>query len=223
VHHTTAPRIEINRYHGVKVTADRLQLPSADGALTKVDLNSWEEVDEVIAYYGRTAFTSGNGDGPQLHALPLKELSSEGPGRDLTPILYKFRGSQDVKGSCALSVDQLLDYTRLLFRQNMVPAQITEILSTSPVLLLGYGFFDPDFRLIYHGLLRSALELRRDPVYSVQVPPERVQNDPYRKMELQLWDRVKEAALRLGITTLDSSSEDFLEALLGSLSRVQTA
>jgi hypothetical protein len=212
IQHTSAARIEVNRYQNVSRLADGgIHVP---GSRT-IGQDNWDELDDVIANHNRRVIddtSSGAGGVDMLHTLPLKELC----GND--PVLYKFRGSQDVRGSCALSVDQYMNYTRRLLRQNAVPAQLNEILNNSPILLLGYSFFDPDFRLIYQGLLRTALELRQDPVYSIQLPPDREREDPYRRMELQLWDKVREATLRdLRITTLESSSEEFLQLLVSSL------
>lgn len=138
----------------------------------------------------------------------MKEICGDGP------ILYKFRGSQDIRGSSALSVDQYMRYMRGLLRQVLVPSQISEILNSTPLLLLGYGYFDPDFRLIYHGLLRQALDLRQDPVYSVQLPPELESEDPYRRLEFNLWDRMKANALGdLRISTVEARCDEFIQSL----------
>jgi hypothetical protein len=211
VQHTSMSRIEVNQYRNVSLTdKSSIQLPTPLGART-VRLNDWDDLDEAIANHGRSVAgdISGGTGVNALHTLPIKDLSGD------DPILYKFRGSQDVRGSCALSVDQYLTYTRRLLIQSFIPAQITEILNSSPILLLGYGFFDSDFRLIYHGLLRGAVEIRQDPIYSIQLTPDEERHDSYRKMELLLWDKVKEWALRdLKITTVESPSEGFLQLLI---------
>jgi hypothetical protein len=215
VQHTSTARIEVNQYQNVTRLADGSMRVPTKGGVRKIGQDNWDELDDVIANHNRSVVGDASSDAGSvgiLHMLPVRELC----GND--PILYKFRGSQDIRGSCALSVDQYMNFTRRLLRENFVPAQLSEILNSSPILLLGYGFFDPDFRLIYQGLLRTALELRQDPVYSVQLPPDQEREDPYRRMELQLWDKVREATLRdLRITTLESSSEQFLQLLIDKL------
>jgi hypothetical protein len=216
VQNTAACKIEVNRYDKVSRSAERT-ISLGDIA---VDADNWDELDDAIANYGRSSVAGSEGESPgtgALHKLPIKELCGD------DPILYKFRGSQDVRGSCALSVDQYLRYLRGLLRQVLVPAQITEILNSTPLLLFGYGYFDPEFRLVYHGLLRQTLELGLEPVYSVQLPPDRQSQDAYRRMELDLWERMKDSALReLKINTLEAASEEILEALLETL-RTQPA
>lgn len=218
VQYTSAARIQMNQYRAVTVLPNRsIQLASNDRTLT-ARWENWDEVDDIIANYGKTMYGDMPGENPlPLHSLPLKELSGDGP------VLYKFRGSQDVPRSCALSVDQYLNYTGRLFRGNCVPAQVTEILNTTPIVLFGYGYFDPDFRLIYHNLIRRTVELRQDPVYSVQVPPDLEQHDSYRQMELRLWDRVKNALRDLGVTTLECSGEEFLRMLIERLRQPRVA
>jgi hypothetical protein len=167
VQHTATPRIEVNQYRGILLTdKNAIQFPTPQGTRV-VQPDNLEDLDEVIAHHGRSVVgdTGDEASSPGLQALPVKELGGD------DPILFKFRGSQDVRGSCALSVDQYLNYTRRLVRSNCIPAQITEILSNSSILVLGYGFFDPEFRLLCHGLLRLAADIRQDPIYAVQPPP----------------------------------------------------
>jgi hypothetical protein len=217
VQHTSSAKIEVNRYRNVvRVSDSKIQISSPEGAQT-IALDRWDDLDTVIANNERTVVgdaSLGGGRSTALNSLPVKELCGD------DPILYKFRGSTDVRGSCALSVEQYLNYTRSLLQHGFVPAQLSEILSNSPVLLFGYGYFDPDFRLVFHGLLHTAVELRRDTVYSVQLPPDQEPEDSLRKMEVRLWDKVKQVALRdLKIHTLESSCEEFLQLLISSVGR----
>ncbi len=218
VQHTSSAKIEVNQYRNVMRLSDaKIQIASGTAGVQTIALDRWDELDSVIANHERTVVgdaSLGGGRSIALNSLPIKELCGD------DPILYKFRGSQDVRGSCALSVEQYLNYTRSLLQQGFVPAQLSEILSNSPVLLFGYGYFDPDFRLIFHGLLHTAVELRRDSVYSVQLPPDQEPEDSLRKMEVRLWDKVKQVALRdLKIHTLESSCEEFLQLLVNSVGR----
>jgi len=169
------------------------------------------ELDDLISTheYSRIEDRPGAGFSEKinpLHTLSLQELTG--------PILYKLRGSQDVPDSCAISTDQYFEFTRRALSQNFIPAQISEIIANSPMLLLGYGFLDPDFRLTYHVLLQKPSELPMDLRYAVQLPPEREMDDLYRQMELSIWDNVKTAAFRMGIATIEEQGEIFLERLL---------
>lgn len=213
VQHKSARRIDINEFGNVQLTTDnKVEVRSKDGQVKIVGRDQLDELDEVIATFGKRSIVEeserGAGGQSSLHALSLQDYTE--------PILYKFLGSQDIPNSCAISTEHYFEFARRVLRQNCIPAQITEIIGNSPTLFLGHSFLDPDFRLAYFTLLRKSLELATDLRYAVQLPPERYVGDIYRQMELKsrIWERVKEAGLRIGITTVEEHPTIFLQQLL---------
>jgi len=143
-----------------------------------------------------------------LASLSLKELA--------TPILYKVRGSVDVPDSCAVSTEQYLEFC-LNMASYFVPTQIGAIVQQTPAVFLGYSYLDPDFRLVYYTFLRALTEMRKDDrkLYSVQLSPDREPGDNYRRMEIPIWEDLKESGPRRAkITTIESEPESFVERFI---------
>jgi hypothetical protein len=213
VQHRSARRIDINEYRDVRLIDDVVEVRPDRGAPLQAGVDVAEELDEVISFCGSRTIKEESSDGGGENSSPLHELSLQ----DLTePILYKFLGSQDLPNSCAISVEHYFEFARRTLRRNCIPAQISEIIASSPILFLGYGFLDPDFRLLYFTLLRKPLEVQTDFRYALQLPPERYEGNAYRQMEFKtkIWERIKEGALRkLGITTLEEQDDVFLGKL----------
>jgi hypothetical protein len=213
VQHRSARRIDINEYRDVRLVDDVVEVRSERGGALQAGVDVPEELDDVISSCGRRTINEASNDGggensSLLHELSLQELTE--------PILYKFLGSQDIPNSCAITAEHYFEFARRTLRRNCIPAQISEIIANSPILFLGYGFLDPDFRLMYFTLLRKPLEVQTDLRYALQLPPERYERNAYRQMEFKtrIWERIKEGALRkLGITTLEEQEDVFLAKL----------
>ena len=132
------------------------------------------------------------------------------------PILYKLRGSQDISGSCALTRLQLLAQARAVIAEHLIPAELQKIAGNTPIVFLGTGLLDPDFQYISHTVLHSAWSSDH-PKYLVQMAPEMEKGDGYRQMEAGLWDKIKQVAMRRNLTTVEDSSERFLQSLIDAI------
>jgi len=131
------------------------------------------------------------------------------------PYLYKFNGSSDVPDSCTLSSEQSHDFAWRFHKWGGAPRQVTEIIASSPILFLGCGILDPDFRLAYHTLLREQLEIPpKKTHYAVVSRPDRNSRDPYRRLESMIWQRVKTvSALNYRVKVIEEQCGVFLERL----------
>jgi hypothetical protein len=210
VQHRSLERLHINEYKDVSLLADNYTLTApAGGGAQRVNLHNFDDLDNFIANHNaRTielAPRESAIDAPNpLHTLPLQEFTS--------PILYKFRGSLDIPDSCILSTDQYFAFLRRVSRQHLIPAQISEILANSPLLFLGYGFPDPDFRLTYHVLLQKAVEIRSYEKFGLAEVPTELRNN------LNFWRRFKQSRMReTGIVMLDVRPDVFLRQLAARL------
>lgn len=213
VQHGSVPRINLNKYRGVSVLRDgySLQLPSSSRSPRQVSRNDLDELDSLIQSHGADTIELGSAeDRNPLHSLAIQNLQA--------PILYKFCGSQDIKDSCVISTDQYFAFARQLFKQNLIPAQISNILSNTHILFLGYRFLDPDFRIACHVLLRQALEFRNYERYALQMPPDLEGDYVWRELAAKLWSKIKlERVKQTGIMTLEEREDSFLEKLLASV------
>jgi hypothetical protein len=221
VQHRSARQLDINEYRDVRLVDDLVEVKPERGEALQAGVDVSEELDDVISSCGRRTINEGTNDtggdnSSVLHELSLQELTE--------PILYKFLGSQDIPNSCSISVEHYFEFARRTLRRNCIPAQISEIIANSPILFLGYGFLDPDFRLMYFTLLRKPLEVQTDLRYALQLPPERYEGNAYRQMEFKtrIWDRIKDGAQRkLGITTLEEQEDVFLGKLRRAIQQNQ--
>jgi SIR2-like domain/TIR domain len=209
VQHRSGKSIDVNEYREVRVDHDTVQLDSGAGPV-KARLDCVEELDKIIGTCGKRCVDIGEptvGSTNALDSLALQGCTG--------PILYKFLGSYDVPRSCTLSAEQHFEFAQ---RQNCIPAQITEIIANSPVLFLGHGFLDPDFRLASYTLLKKSSEIGTEPRYAVQLPPDRHPGDIYRQMESRIWAQIKECgSQQFRITTLELEGDLFLERLTSKL------
>jgi hypothetical protein len=211
VQHCTANQITINEYSDVRLDNDgAIIFPSSAGHAQTVEADDNEALDEFIAEYGKRSVTLehtrfvGDSNNP-LDSLPVQQLTS--------PILYKLLGSSDVPKSCAISTNQYYELARRAQRRNCIPAQIREIITNSAALLIGHAFMDPDFRITYN-LLLSKDERVASTRYALQLPPNQYRDDVYRRMEVRIWEQIKEAGSALyGIRTLEERGDVFLAKL----------
>jgi TIR domain len=141
-------------------------------------------------------------------------LSPESVAGDalVEPILYKLRGSQDIEGSCALSRPQFLAQARSVISEHLIPSELQKIASNTPLVFLGTGLLDPDFQYISYTMLFDAWKSDK-PKYMVQLAPAQDQNDPYRRMETGIWNKIKETAMQIRLTAVEDSSASFLRRL----------
>jgi hypothetical protein len=226
VQHRSAQRITVNEYRGVQPGADGRSVllpppdPSHGAAAQRVALDDYVALDEFIAGYGRQVFDQPTGEDRNESRKPLDQL----PVQEFTgPILYKHLGSQDVRDSCAITVDHFFTFARQSLRRVCVPAKLSDAIDNTAALFLGYGFLDSDYRITYYTLLYKSFTGRAGVRYAVQLPPERFLTDAFRKMESGLWDRIKNAELqRSGITTVEEESDVFLERLIEKFREVLT-
>ena len=216
------PRIEATDYGGLgRLDDGRVVLrasPAIDAPiLAEADSSNLRSLDSILQKVPPRTVTLDAGASSQtnnqnaLESLSLKDFRE--------PILYKLRGSLDVPESCAISSEQYLEFC-LNIAGRFVPTQIGTIVQHTPAVFLGFGFLDPDFRLVYYTFLRALTELRKEDrmLYSVQLPPSDEPDDNYRKMELPIWEDLKDSGPRKAkITTLEESIERFLERLSESV------
>lgn len=199
VQHRTAHRIEVNEYQQVELTTKgeiRISHQSYKASLVPAD--DTEALDREITGFARRLFDRSKDPG---YDLPLNELKG--------PILYKFQGSQDVENSCAISADQHLQLSRKL-----LPSRVTGHITGGPVMVLGHGIFDPDFRLVCNMLLPDWEQANR---YAA-LPSPALEGDDDRRIEAKLWDSIKIWTVKqFGIEIVERSSEELLRRLISRL------
>jgi hypothetical protein len=203
VQHRSGKKIDVNEYRGVQlIDRDSVKLAWENGGTVEVRLDRAAKLDEIIVGCGKRCVDIGE---------PTVGSTSLSLEKCTAPILYKFLGSYDVPSSCTLSAEQHFEFA---LRRNCIPAQITEFITNSPVLFLGHGILDPDFRLASYTLLKKSLEIYTLPRYAIQLPPDRHPEDVYRRMESCIWEQIKECGSQLfRITTLELEGDRFLERL----------
>jgi hypothetical protein len=191
---------------------------TAGGARLKVGSDDLGGLDDAIRAAPRSVLPLEGSPDANRNLLSAFQASA-----DTQVIVYKFRGSVDIRPSCAISTNQYLDVSRSVLRGNLIPNQIVSLIANSPLLLLGYHFLDPDFRFIYYTWLRDAFKPKDRPRYGLQLPPADAAADPYRWIESGVWDDLKQTFEKeLGITTIEGPPLEFLDALLG-VARQMTA
>ena len=196
VQHRSKSKLVLNRYSGIQFEGSDI---IAEGSRTR--LNNVQELDDFIRSYGTKTV-----------------VADEVRDADLTePILYKFRGSQDIQDSCTISSAHLFSYASSLLASHGVPDFLTSILQDTYVIFLGYGFLDPDFRLIYYTLIQKACANPEYKKYQVQLAPEQEQTDRFRRVESGMWPKIIEAVRRQQIEIVEESGARFLERLNGKL------
>src|SRR5579864_8450935 len=211
VQHRLLRRLEVNQY---KVSAEGEQLFVGEtGQRERIRGDDLDDLDYLIRVTGRRGIDLAPEPGPVALEGATSLLSVDESSWSHSPcILYKYYGSQDVPNSCAISIDQHLELIRRAAWRGTIPEAITEIVSNSPLLFMGYSFLDPGFRLIRHTLLRNRLpELY--PGFALSMLPLPDDADFERRIETTLWDRIKDALKTKGIRTIECHPAAFLERL----------
>lgn len=211
-------KILINVYESVILQGSGLIVQTGEDQ-RKVRRDDVDGLCEIITSLGSETLTLrsagktvAEGSQNPLRTLPLEQYKPQ-------VFLYKFHGSEDVGNSCAISIDQHLRLIKAVLAKNVVPLKITELLSSGPVLVFGYGLLDPPFRVLLHTLpIEMVSELgdgaRR---YLLQLPPQEDDPDGFRRLEQRLWPKIKEQAGRYGLELLERRGDHFLDALSRAL------
>lgn len=211
VQYRAEPRIDINRYDQVALSADGKVLIAGRA----VALHDTDELDYQIYEYGQDSVRLDPAEVGQSVANPLESLTIFNLG---SPILYKFHGSQDIPNSIAISADQCFEFAWRLLKQDCVPNQITEIIGNSVLIVLGSSVLDSDFRLTYHTLLRGPLSMKRSMRLAVVSRQDVDQRDYTYRMNEQKWGAIREMALKnYGIKIIDCRAADFLARVTARL------
>jgi TIR domain/SIR2-like domain len=219
---TLGPRVSAADVEPSQVMALQAQLASGT-VVVAVDPRDLRSVNAVLADMQGTAVVPDGVSSDRannqnsLESLSLQELQS--------PIVYKLRGSQDVAESCALSTEQYLDFLRMA--DHFVPTQIRTAVAQAPGVFLGFGFLDPDFRLLYYTFQESLVHRREShPLYAAQVPPGLEPDDNYRCMELEIWEDLKENGprkARIITLELEDGGEEFIRRLIHRITPQESA
>jgi hypothetical protein len=227
VQHHDEPRLTVCEYRGFQRLASCIVAPFGAAGSVEIPLHDTVRLEALIANWSsRTigsrpyrvseglpdtdstpgTLESGGNQNPAA-ALPLRGLTS--------PILYKLSGSQDVEGSCGLSTDQHALFLRRL-ASAFVPTQIRRVVNQSALVFLGYGYLEPDFRLVYETFEGELVTRRVDyPMYWVQTPPPSPPRDSSGLVESCMWDDLKDAGPRKAkMTMIEEDPERFLVTLL---------
>lgn len=212
VHFRPRRRLLVNQYRNVSIS-DRglLRADAGDDGSVTVDVNSSDELDEFIRAHEEQIFDTGD---VASDAQPGTALSF---GKLQQPIVYKLLGSHDVSSSCAISADQFYDLAWQVSRFNSIPAKIGEIIGNSPVVFLGCGILDSDFRITYYTVLKNAFLMKSHKRYALWASSGCDPRDVAHKMSGASWESFRRAALAsYGIELLDESILRFLMLLGGA-------
>jgi hypothetical protein len=230
VQHHGEPKLTINQYRPQKVAGRIVVAPPTDrpedlpaSKLYHEDPSDPAWIRRAIGLCGlqtltlapaaaeakaaEAAATGGLGGLNALQALKVSTLQQ--------PVIYKLRGSADLKASCVLATEQYLELLIHLTQFHLLPDEIRKRVRGNPTLFIGYSFLDPDFRLTFY-LFRDELRHidRLAPRYLLQRSPAAESDDLYRRMERNLWSQIKESGRdQTTISTLEVGPEDFLRSL----------
>ena len=205
VQHRSGTQVTINEYRDVALAGRSIRINDREGKKFTIAADHTDGLDEAIAACGFRNIHSVEGDVQPIPGLKLSDAS------DL--VLYKYHGSYDVEDSCALSTEDYLNLAVTPF----VPEAITEIIGNSPTLFLLCGILDADVRHVYHTLLRRAYTEGGKRLVRVAVvrPPTDPEVDSYRRMEIRMWARAKNAVRdQMGIKVVEGDTAKFLNRFL---------
>lgn len=241
VQHWSADKLTVNQYVGVKLaTGDDGSETCLASGMAPGDLRSWEEPLEDTGGLMRLILGCGRFD--VEHDKPTPQIGdrawSERPApydaggvsrytssnamaelnikRLQQPVLYKLRGSLDLRNSMALSTDQYIELVLKATVGQRVPKEIAQQVANNIALFLGFSVLDSDFRLTY-GLFREQIIKGHEDNYErymVQLPPAQDEDDSYRKMEHSYWSDVVAFALEhRKVKTLQVAPTEFVERI----------
>jgi hypothetical protein len=79
-----------------------------------------------------------------------------------TPLVYHIHGHYKYVDSMVLTENDYLDFLVMMSRdQKLLPIRITKALTQSSLLFIGYSLNDPNFRVLFRGLIHPLAENRR--------------------------------------------------------------
>jgi hypothetical protein len=149
------------------------------------------------------------------HGKDAEQIRQLSIGNFTEPIIYKLYGSQDLPNSAVLSRDQHFDHASSAEGKGIVPQQIEEIISNTPIVYLGCRIIDPDF-LWSSMLLRMPLAARDSAFQKYMVHPKAVadRRDCGDKVEFRVWEKIRDLALKkYNIKMVDCGIEAFARRL----------
>lgn len=215
-------KIVVNEYRSVTTLPERRQLVVRTGDEEEtVHDDDVEGLFELITTFGNKEYdyreSKNRTDVHDTSQNPLRTLALE--RFEPQVFLYKLHGSDGVPHSCAISTDQHFQFLKSVLEKNVIPLKITEWLSSGPVLVLGYSFLDPSFRVLVHTLpIEAAAGLgdsgRR---YLLRLPPGEEDPDDFHRLEKRLWDKITGVAVRHGISVIERPGDLFLDELIKAL------
>ena len=131
-------------------------------------------------------------------------------------VLYKFKGSVDIRGSCLIAADDLYDCATVE-GQALIPRQINSSILENMSVLLGYYPGDIDLRLLHRTLLRDLPRGRGNPPkYAVSPVPVRagsLEEDLREALGREMQDWLEGQ----GFQTAHNDVAEFLTDLAGKL------
>ena len=219
VHFRSRRRLLVTQYRNLSVSERGLvRVESSTGEVVAVDGNNLEELDDIIRHQDEHIYDADEAgfDSSPSSSLIFSKLQQ--------PILYKLLGSHDVLLSCAISADQHYDLAWQVSRFNSIPPKVGEIISNSPVVFLGCGIFESDFRVGYHTLLRNAFVIKGHKRYALWPSAQLDPHDVAHKMGTTSWESLRNAALSAyGIELLDGTAAPFIDAIREAIAKLRAA
>lgn len=89
-----------------------------------------------------------------------------------TPVVYHLHGHYSLLESMVLTENDYLDFLVHQWKDDtLLPDQITTALTSSSLLFMGYSLADPNFRVLFRGLIHPLAETRRLSV-AIQLRPQ---------------------------------------------------
>jgi len=216
VQYRSLPRIKVNVVASIAKAADgQLHIGGPREEPRAVSTADDRRLGDVLSGVGARKVEVRNGT--MYEQLAAGESPAERPldfDQLPEPVLYKLLGSQDVVDSCTISTDQYYDAIALAIAQKGIPEAVAEIISNTPMILLGSRILDCDFRLSY-AMLKKPLESGRGKARFAVIGREPGDERDYGyKLGLRKWDTLRRLALsKYGIDMLDASGDAFLRRL----------
>ena len=93
------------------------------------------------------------------------------------PLVYHLHGHLEEPGSLVLTAEDYLEFLITLTKRQaregdpLLPPQVSFIMSTRPLLFIGYSLSDWTFRAVFQGLYESLAEVQRRRHVSIQLTP----------------------------------------------------
>ena len=210
VQYRSSTRAQINTVRSVARLADgQLQISGPDGCAGACSPDDEVGLGALIGNCGTKTVTISSGN----------MVDEQGGGfvfidGMIEPIIYKLHGSQDVEKSCTLSTEQYFDILWQSIAKKCIPDALTQIISNTPLVLVGSCIVDADFRLTYT-LLRVSLEAGKDRFrYAIAPRGTGDKRDGSYMLACAAWEELEDRAMKsYGIKMLDAPGERFFTHL----------